>query len=57
MHEEAMGIWDSGLGKQREDVQSQWSCYSAASQAWFETLMKRYGKDAVLLALNAIRDL
>ena len=61
MHEEAMGIWDSGLGnqggKQHEDLQSQWNCYSAPSQAWLEILMEHYGKDAVRLALNAIRDL
>lgn len=61
MHEEAMGIWDSGLGnqgeRQYEDLSSLWSSYSAASRIWLETLMKRYGKDAVLLALNAIRDL
>jgi integrase len=61
MHEDAMGIWDSELGNQAgnqlEDLLSQWSCYSAPSQAWLEILMKRYGKDAVRLALNAIRDL
>ena len=61
MHEDAMGIWDSNLGNQagnqREALQSEWSHYSAPSQAWLELLMKRYGKDAVRLALNAIRDL
>ena len=61
MHEDAMGIWDNELGSQvgnqREDLQTQWNCYSATSQAWLEILMKRYGKDAVRLALNAIRDL
>lgn len=58
MHADAMNIWDSELGGQRrEDFQAQWSCYSAPSQAWLEILMKRYGKDAVRLALNAIRDL
>jgi integrase len=61
MHEDAMGIWGSELGSllgnQREDFQTRWNCYSAPSQAWLELLMRRYGKDAVRLALNAIRDL
>lgn len=57
MHEEAMNIWDSELGNRGEDFQVQWNGYSAPSQAWLEILLKRYGKDAVRLALNAIRDL
>jgi integrase len=61
MHEDAMSIWDNELGgqagTQREDFQAQWNSYSPASQAWLEILLKRYGKDAVKLALNAIRDL
>jgi len=61
MHENAMGIWDNELGERtretRANLRLQWSGYSATTQTWLEMLMGRYGEDAALFALNAIKNL